>query len=103
MIKDALCNSGFVKRVEIATLTAACIFLICARPAWSQQVGHYPVKDFLSQTTISEVAVSPSGDCVYFVSVKDDLEKDGQEITLWRIEVDPSGNPNGPAQSVYLS
>lgn len=90
-------------RFEIAVMIFLCAFSISLRPVCAQQTNSYSVKEFLSQTTIAEVAVSPSGSCVYFITQKDNSEKDDQEITLWRLDIDSSGNKSGPARPVYIS
>src|ERR1044072_4817374 len=103
MLKHVIFNPVALRRFEIAVVILLCAFSISLQPICAQQTAGYSVKEFLSQTTIAEVAVSPSGNCVYFITTKDNFEKDDQEITLWRIDVDSSGNKNGPARPVYVS
>jgi dipeptidyl aminopeptidase/acylaminoacyl peptidase len=106
MLKTILYNPNRFLRFGSAALIILiilCVFFIPLRPAMAQETPGYSVKEFLSQTTISEVAVSPSGNVVFFVTAKDSFEKDEQEITLWRMDADSSDNKIGSARPVYLS
>lgn len=103
MLRSILCDPGPCLRPGVAILIFLCAFSICLPMVRAQQASGYVVKEFLSQTTIAEVAVSPSGNCVCFITVKDNFERDDQEITLWRIDADSSGNKMGSASKVYSS
>ncbi|HVF90886.1 MAG TPA: S9 family peptidase [Blastocatellia bacterium] len=73
---------------QITTLIA---LLLGAGGAYAQEGRGYPVKDFLAQTVFREVAVSPDGRRVAFTTAKDDLEKDAEDVAIWRIDVSARG------------
>jgi len=74
--------------------------LLTASAAYGQSSEGYPVKDFLAQTVFREVAVSPSGRQVAFTTSKDNLDKDAEDVAIWRIDASPAG---GRADRIRLT
>ena len=86
--------------MRLAAGVVSLLFIAFLRAGFAQEVPGYTVREFLTQTTFAEVAVSPTGKSVVFITVRDSFEKDGQETTLWRAEVDAAANKIGEPRSV---
>jgi dipeptidyl aminopeptidase/acylaminoacyl peptidase len=73
------------------------LLIACAASAAAQEPG-YPVKDFLGITSVREVQVSPDGRRVAFITVRNDFERDAEDVAVWLLEVGPGGRPAGLAR-----
>jgi dipeptidyl aminopeptidase/acylaminoacyl peptidase len=76
-------------RAILSTLSLA----LTASAANAQEEPGYPIEEFLSVTSISEIAVSPDGRYVALISRKDDFQRNEPESTIWRIDLDERGRP----------
>jgi dipeptidyl aminopeptidase/acylaminoacyl peptidase len=59
--------------------------------AGAQDEPGYPIRDFLGLTIFTELAVSPDGRHVAFVTLADDFERNHPEMAIWRIDLDSRG------------
>jgi len=77
--------------VSLALLAAS----MTAASAQAQEEPGYPIKNFLSVTAFSEVAVSPDGRYVALVSQADNFERNRRESAIWRIDLDRRARVTG--------
>jgi len=68
---------------------------LLAASAHAQEEPGYPIKDFLSVTTFSEVAASPDGRYVALISQADNFARNQPESAIWRIDLDRRARVTG--------
>ena len=80
------------KRIKIA-ITILFFIVTALTNAQSKKNTGYPIKEYLGQTNISSVSLSPNGLFLVVLTMKNNFESNKEEHSLWRFTLDEKGLP----------